>query len=108
MYIPPFETPKLNNLDIRIAYEGYSLKKIFDPKWVTCGMVCKQFCKSTLQLILQGINDYLSFLSLSPMTCIHAVVILELNRGFRGLRWWSRSEIQNVGMGISARSFSAV
>ena len=27
MYIPPFETPKLNNLDIRIAYEGYSLKK---------------------------------------------------------------------------------
>ena len=29
MYISPIETPKLNNLDIRITYEGYSFKGIW-------------------------------------------------------------------------------
>ena len=27
MYISPIETPKCNNLDIRVSYEGYSLQK---------------------------------------------------------------------------------
>ena len=53
MYISPIETPKFNNLDIKITYEDYSLKNIFDPKSVTCGMVRKQFCKSTLQIRTQ-------------------------------------------------------
>ena len=28
MYISPIETPKFNNLDIRMTYEGYSLINI--------------------------------------------------------------------------------
>ena len=32
MYISAIETPKFNHLDIRITYEGYSLKKLVDPK----------------------------------------------------------------------------
>ena len=31
MYISPIETPKVNNLDIRITYEGYSLRVV---EWV--------------------------------------------------------------------------
>ena len=51
MYFSHMERLKFINIHIGINYEGYSFKNV-SSKWVTCGMVCKRFCNSTLHIWL--------------------------------------------------------